>query len=162
LTRTVLFPLWQPTLRSNRCLRLTRTVLFSLWQPTLRSNRCLRLTGTVRICRRKFILDDDFGSHTCCVRVISAMAEFMVRVLHSRMILDRTPDRLKLLHARGRWPSSRVTTTSYCCHCTLHPNTEGSSQSMRKGAGRPCWLGLVPPPLLPRLRAPICIPIEGC
>jgi hypothetical protein len=75
-----------------------------------------------------------FNHGFCCVRVrVSVLGLQAVRCtfsdgfLHSRMPLDPTHVRLKLLHARDQWHSSRVPTTSYrlAWHCKFRHNTVG-------------------------------------
>jgi hypothetical protein len=51
---------------------------------------------------------------------------FFGRNLHSRMPLDPTHVRLKLLHACDQWHSSRKFTPLTGLHCKLRPNTEGA------------------------------------
>jgi hypothetical protein len=50
---------------------------------------------------------------------------FSDRILHSKMPLDPTHVRLKLLHACDQWHSSREPTCSYRCDHKLCRNTEG-------------------------------------
>jgi hypothetical protein len=77
------------------------TVLFPLLQPTLPSNHPL----------------------------VAGHGGFD-RNLHSRMPLSFTPLlRLKRCHACDQWHSSRVSTTSYRCHCKFRLNTEGNQSS---------------------------------
>jgi hypothetical protein len=47
------------------------------------------------------------------------------RNVHSMTPLDPTPARLKLVHARDQWQSSRVFIPLAGWHCKLGPNTEG-------------------------------------
>jgi hypothetical protein len=58
-------------------------------------------------------------------RWVSVWCVFFDRNLHSRMQLDPTHVRLKLLHVCDQWHSSRVSTPLTGWHCKLRPNTEG-------------------------------------
>jgi hypothetical protein len=60
-----------------------------------------------------------------CVLVNSVRCAFSDRNLHSRMPLDPTHVRLKLLHACDQWHSSRKFTPLTCLHCKLRPNAQG-------------------------------------
>jgi hypothetical protein len=64
------------------------------------------------------------GTATVTAMVMVRCA-FFGRNLHSRMPLDPTHVRLKRYHACDEWYYSRVSTSSYCYHRKLHPNTEG-------------------------------------
>jgi hypothetical protein len=57
----------------------------------------------------------------------SVRCAFVDRNLHSRMPLDPTHVRLKLLHPCDQWHSSRVSTRLTGWHCKLRRNTEGAT-----------------------------------
>jgi hypothetical protein len=61
--------------------------------------------------------------------VEAARCAFADRKLHSRMPLDPTHVRLKLLHACDQWHSSRVFAPLTGLHCKLRPNTEGNGHT---------------------------------
>jgi hypothetical protein len=63
--------------------------------PLLKKGGC-----TVLGFEQNLALKDDTGSHACLQSVQQWVTEFMVRVLHSRMILDPTPARLKRASVR--------------------------------------------------------------
>jgi hypothetical protein len=56
---------------------------------------------------------------------VLARCAFSDRNLHSRMPLDPTHVRLKLLHACDQWHSSRKFTPLTGLHCKFRPTTEG-------------------------------------
>jgi hypothetical protein len=70
--------------------------------------------------------------------MIQTLALFLTRderygvrfLLHSRIPLDPTHVRFKLLHACDQWRSSQKTTALTGWHCKLCPNTEGASQGL--------------------------------
>jgi hypothetical protein len=61
-----------------------------------------------------------------CKRLGCVRCAFSGRNLHSRMPLDPTHVRLKLLHACDQWHSSRKFTSLTGLHCKFRPNTEGA------------------------------------
>jgi hypothetical protein len=79
-------------------------------------------------CTRDAHLDPPSNGCVCpnngCVR-----CSFFVRILHTRMPLDPTHVRLKLIHACDQWHSSRESTASYRYYHKLCRNTEGLHRS---------------------------------
>jgi hypothetical protein len=68
------------------------------------------------------------GLYNARVCVLKVRCAFFGRSLHSRMPLDPTPARLKLLQTCDQWLSSRKFTFLTSSACELRPNTEGSVQ----------------------------------
>jgi hypothetical protein len=70
--------------------------------------------------------DSNVGSNSTSSRGGLGLVRVFGRNLHSRMPSDPTHVRLKLLHARDQWHSSRKFTRLTGLHCKLYPNTEGT------------------------------------
>jgi hypothetical protein len=56
----------------------------------------------------------------------SVRCSFFDRILHSRIPLVPTPARMKLVHVRDQWHSSRVSTIIYGSHVLCRHTTEGT------------------------------------
>ena len=122
------FPLGCPlSLTGWRCVfrSTTEGMLENLVNLEISHNRIIRLPGTVQHLRRVQRVDLRFNALQTPPPLAGVRCAFSDRNLHSRMSLDPTHVRLKLLHACDQWHSSRASTPLTGWHCKLHPNTEG-------------------------------------